>query len=137
MNKIDKICDFLKIKRSDLFQLKTNIKSEFASKLKLLRESNNMTQHELAEKLKVSKSTVSMYELGNREPDFDTLEAIADVFNVCICELFGSKKPVKRIFTADDEALKLALFGDSENITDAQLNEVKQYAKFIRERDKK
>ncbi len=33
---------------------------------------------------KISKSAISMYENGNREPDFETLEAIADFFNVDI-----------------------------------------------------
>lgn len=54
----------------------------FNDMLKYLRTREKMSQAELADKLGVSKSTVGMYELGKREPDFETLEAIADLFNV-------------------------------------------------------
>lgn len=110
---------------------------KFSSKLKALRESRNLTQAELAERLEVSKSTISMYELGNREPDFEMLEAIADTFNVRMSDLIDKETPIKRVFSSDDEALKFALFGENEGITDAQFEEVKQFAKFVKERDKK
>ena len=110
---------------------------KFSSKLKSLRESHNLTQAELAEKLEVAKSTISMYELGHREPDFEMLEAIADIFNVSMSDLIDKEKPVGRVFSSEDEALKFALFGDNEGITDAQFEEVKQFAKFVKERDKK
>lgn len=54
----------------------------FPDMLVYLRKRNNMTQAGLAQKLGLSRSAVSMYESGQREPDFETLEAIADVFNV-------------------------------------------------------
>lgn len=44
---------------------------------------------ELAEKLGVAKSTLSMYEVGKREPDFETLESIADFYNVDMNFLLG------------------------------------------------
>lgn len=61
----------------------------FKDMLKYLRVRNNLSQSELADKLGVSKSTVSMYEVGKREPDFETLEAIADFFNVDMNFLLG------------------------------------------------
>ena len=51
----------------------------------------NMSQAELAKQLGVSKSRISMYELGQREPDFYTLEVIADYFNVDMDYLLGKK----------------------------------------------
>lgn len=51
---------------------------DFESVFKRLRLAGGLTQTEMAEKLGVSKSTISMYENGNREPDFETLEKIAD-----------------------------------------------------------
>lgn len=50
--------------------------------LKYLRAKRGITQAELAEALGVGKSTISMYEVGAREPDFEMLENIADYFNV-------------------------------------------------------
>ena len=52
----------------------------FSGILKHLRNREHLTQLELADKLGIAKSTVSMYENGNREPDFDTLVCIADFF---------------------------------------------------------
>lgn len=51
-------------------------------KIKTGRLSRKMTQADLAKALGVSPSAVGMWEQDRREPDFDTLEALADVFNV-------------------------------------------------------
>lgn len=40
-------------------------------------------------KIGISRSTIGMYETGAREPDFETLEKIADFFNVDIDYLLG------------------------------------------------
>ncbi len=61
----------------------------FSGILKHLRNREHLTQLELADKLGIAKSTVSMYENGNREPDFDTLVCIADFFNVDMNYLLG------------------------------------------------
>ncbi len=57
--------------------------------LRNLRTSNSLTQDELSKSLKISRSTIGMYEKGAREPDFETLESIADFFNVDIDYLLG------------------------------------------------
>ena len=61
----------------------------FQNILKSLRTSHSLTQDALAKKLKISRSTIGMYESGAREPDFETLELIADFFNVDIDYLLG------------------------------------------------
>lgn len=63
--------------------------SEFRDILRQLRIKENKTQDELAKELGISRSSVSMYERGEREPDFETLEAIADYFNVDMNYLLG------------------------------------------------
>lgn len=62
---------------------------QFQNILKSLRASKGITQNELATQLKISRSTIGMYESGSREPDFETLELIADYFNVDIDYLLG------------------------------------------------
>lgn len=52
-----------------------------------------MSQKELAEKIGISRSAVGMYEAGEREPDFETLEALADTFNVNMDTLLGKSSP--------------------------------------------
>lgn len=63
--------------------------ANFQSVLKSLRKSKGLTQDDLAKALKVSRSTIGMYENGSREPDYETTEAIADYFNVDIDYLLG------------------------------------------------
>lgn len=68
--------------------------SDFAVRFRSLRIRDGLTQDELAKKLEISKSAISMYENGNREPDFETLELIADYFNVDMNYLLGCNVPM-------------------------------------------
>ena len=65
----------------------------FKKRLRELRLSRNLTQDKLAQDLGIAKSTISMYENGNREPDFETLELIADYFNVTLGSLMTGNAP--------------------------------------------
>ena len=67
--------------------------SGFSEKLSSLRRASGLTQAELAARLGISKSAVSMYERGNREPELELLEKMADVFGVSINTLLGRKEP--------------------------------------------
>ncbi|MEG0998012.1 MAG: XRE family transcriptional regulator [Oscillospiraceae bacterium] len=64
---------------------------KFAESLRKLREQRGITQEDLAKSIGVSKSTISMYENNNREPDFETQEALADYFNVDMNKLMGKQ----------------------------------------------
>lgn len=61
----------------------------FGQRLKELRKQRGISQNELSKYIGVSKSSVNMYERGEREPSFETLEAIADFFNVNMDYLLG------------------------------------------------
>ena len=58
------------------------VKIVFADMLKKLRTEKGWTQQELAKRARVSKSTISMLETGERKPSFQVLETLADIFNV-------------------------------------------------------
>ncbi len=64
----------------------------FAERLTYLRKSARLTQQQLADALGVSRSTIGMYEKGQREPNFETLESIADLFNVRMDSLIGKSE---------------------------------------------
>lgn len=64
----------------------------FSESLKKLRRQKGLTQEDLAEKMGMAKSSISMYETGNRKPSFEALEAFADFFNVNMNVLTGDKK---------------------------------------------
>ncbi len=73
----------------------------FGDRLRHLRRVSKMTQRELAHANGLGESTVSMYEQGKREPDFEILEKLAEYFNVDLNYLLGridtaEFKPVER-----------------------------------------
>ena len=57
------------------------------SKIRTLREQFGLTQNELAEKLNVKRSTLSMWELEKSTPSVKTLFKIAKVFGCTINDL--------------------------------------------------
>ena len=65
----------------------------FSKQLRKLRQSHKLTQIELAKRLGLSYSAISMYERGERQPNFETLEAIADFFNVPMSTLIEKSTP--------------------------------------------
>lgn len=68
---------------------------DLGDRIKVGRMSRNMTQADLAVLVGVAASTVGMWEQGRREPDLDTIEALADIYNV----------PVSYFIDKDDVAL--------------------------------
>ena len=56
----------------------------FSERLKSLRSEKGWSQQRLADELNLSKSSVNMYERGEREPGFETMEAIADTGARCV-----------------------------------------------------
>lgn len=70
--------------------------SRFAERLKSLRTTKGLSQADFAKQIKISKSSVNMYERGEREPSFKTLEQIADYFNVDMDYLLGKSDIINR-----------------------------------------
>jgi transcriptional regulator with XRE-family HTH domain len=66
--------------------------SDLAEKIKRLREQSGMSMRELAAKCDTSKSAIFLYEQGKRKPKYETLEALADVFNVDMAYLLGRQE---------------------------------------------
>ena len=75
--------------------------SAFSETLSRLRRERGLTQAELGARLGISKSAVSMYECGNREPELDLLRAMADLFGVSESVLLG--RPESDLVNADPE----------------------------------
>ena len=86
--------------------------ANFQNILKMLRTSKGITQDGLAKALKISRSTIGMYESGSREPDFETLELIADYFNVDIDYLLGRTSKTTYIPTpAPNKGVIIKVYG--------------------------
>ena len=61
--------------------------SAFAERLRLLRESRQITQTRLAELLEVNPRVYNRWERGTAVPQFDTVVRIADILQVSLDEL--------------------------------------------------
>ena len=97
--------------------------SIFSENIKALRKRKGLSQAEVAEHLEMTKQGYSLYELGKREPDFNTLKALAEFFNTDIDFLLSEYDSV----SISNSKLKFALFGDTE-IDDEVLDDVKRLA---------
>lgn len=85
----------------------------FANVFKDLRVKSGLTQQEMADRLKISRSSIGMYENGEREPSFELLEAIADYFNVDMNYLLGKKELSENIpqgYYLNEDAKSMAQF---------------------------
>ncbi len=89
---------------------------DFKEMLKYFRTREHLSQSELAEKLGLSPSTISMYEVGKREPDFETEEKIADFFNTDLNTLRGRDSETHGDYYIDPDTRRIAqrIFEDSD-----------------------
>lgn len=85
----------------------------FSDRIKSLRLQHNLTQNDLAEKIKVNKQTISQYERGVRRPDFDTLNELCDFFNVSSDFLLGKSDVTVRLLDMDS----LSVLSDNDRIS--------------------
>ncbi len=70
--------------------------SRFAERLRQLRTARDLSQMDFSKIIGMSKSSINMYERGEREPGLETLEKIADFFNVDMDYLLGKTDVVNR-----------------------------------------
>lgn len=96
----------------------------FYENLKLAREQKGLSQKDVAEKIGVAKSTYSLYESGNREPNVQTIKKIANVLDVSADELLG----------IDTEPVALAAHFEGDEYTEDELEEIRQFAEFVKNR---
>ncbi|MDE6904713.1 MAG: helix-turn-helix transcriptional regulator [Lachnospiraceae bacterium] len=85
----------------------------FAKVFRELRTKSGLTQQEMADKLDISRSSIGMYENGEREPGFELLETIADYFNVDMNYLLGKKDSSQQReqgYYLDEDARDMAQF---------------------------
>ena len=81
---------------------------EFNNKLYELRKKKGLSQEELANRLNVSRQTISKWEVGDSTPDMEKLAAISELFQVSLDELVLDKVPEK----APEKPAKSELYSD-------------------------
>ena len=63
----------------------------FGENLKTLRKNKGITQEELAVRLNVVRQTISKWEKGQSVPDSEMLVRLAEIFEVPVSQLLGSR----------------------------------------------
>lgn len=99
---------------------------KFNENLKLARERKGLSQKDVAEKIGVAKSTYSLYESGNREPNVQTIKKIADLLKITADELLGLDEPSQTI----------AAHFDGDEYTEDELDEIRNFAAFVKSKRK-
>lgn len=78
---------------------------EFNNKLYSLRKQKGFSQEELANRLNVSRQTISKWEVGESTPDMEKLVAISDLFEVSLDELVLDKTPEEPVKAEPSEQI--------------------------------
>lgn len=112
------------------------------NRIKELRKKKKLTQEELAEKINVTKLTISRWERGERIPKSDKANEIAKLFNVPVSYLLGYDDKLTvgdamEILEAvasgdispDDEIAKKIIESQNRTITNAKLAMEQNYEK--------
>jgi len=92
--------------------------SEFAQRLRLLREARQLTQVRLAELIEVDARAYNRWERGTIAPQLDTLIKIADVLQVPLDELVG-RKPLSSEVRIRNHSLN-ALWQQADTLPDQE-----------------
>ncbi|PFS65136.1 transcriptional regulator [Bacillus cereus] len=88
----------------------------FSERLKEEREKRNWSQHDLAEKIHVSRQSVSKWETGKNYPSIEIIIHLSDLFGITIDELLRSDEELTQKVIEDSKQLaypKWKLFFDS------------------------
>ena len=78
---------------------------KFNEKLIMLRKQHNLSQEQVAEKLKVARQTISKWELGETTPEMDKLIKMSEIFNITLDELIKDKNNDENINNTNSQKL--------------------------------
>lgn len=91
---------------------------------------NNMKYSDLAKLLNVSFSTISMWKSKKSLPRMETLDKLADLFNISASALLTDSNDNTNNLCFD--AFTIAAHFEGEEYTEEELDEIKQFAEFIK-----
>ncbi|MFD6442967.1 helix-turn-helix domain-containing protein, partial [Peribacillus sp. NPDC060186] len=77
----------------------------FSERLKKEREKRNWSQNDLAEKIHVSRQSVSKWETGKNYPSIEVLINLSDLFQITVDELLRSDEELKEKIIRESKQL--------------------------------
>ena len=95
---------------------------DFGTRLKELRKSAGLTQKQLADRLGITASVVSYYELSERTPSPEVLVKLAGIFHVSVDDMLGITRP---------QPFPL----DTSGLTEADLRFLQQTIDYLRQKN--
>lgn len=108
----------------------------FGERLREARESRGYTQQQVADYMKIDKSTYCGYETGKRQPDVQKIKQLSKFLGVSGDDLletdFAGQQASRQ---PNDDEIKFALFGGDGEISDAMYDEVKKFAAYLKQRE--
>lgn len=108
------------------------------NKLKFLCESRGISLAKMCTECGISKSVPTELKSGRTKTlSYSAMKKISDYFGVSMDSLSESSEKNKKSSSADEEAVKVALFGGDTEVTDAMWNEVMSYAEYVKQKYRK
>lgn len=108
-------------------------------KLRALREGKSLSQKEVADRLGIERTTYVKYETDSAGISRKNLEGLADIFKVSTDYILGRTNNPYQPETQNNDVLKgvrFALYSDTEDLTEEQLESVRDFVKFVRSQKK-
>ena len=105
----------------------------FGQKLKTLRIAHKMTQNHVASYLHVARSTIAGYETKQRQPSYENLKSLAELFHVSVDYLINDQDPLELMMNvADDELVLLSLY---RSLSECSKDELLKHGALLQLRD--
>ena len=110
--------------------MQTDILLKYGKAIRQLRQKKGISQEELANRLNVSRQTISKWEVGESTPDMENLVAISELFEISLDELVLNKVPEEADTSA--QVVKSEFYSDiKENVlTDENRKKAKKGLKI-------
>lgn len=113
----------------------------FGDRVRTYRKAKGLTQEALARAIGVSKTTITGYELGYREPDVEKIKLLSDALGVTGDDLLNTGfSKTKKAPSVSDEAMRMARDYDKldswgrqavRDLTDTELARMEDEARFM------
>lgn len=109
-------------------------------KLREIRKKCGITMKELGAEIGVAESTISQYETGKRQPDYETLLKLGEFFGVSVDYILTGKEKApapedEREITFDD--FTYAMYEEGKELTDENKKKLLEMAQFFRQQQEK
>lgn len=101
------------------------------------RNTKKLSQQTVADYLGISRQAYCNYETGKREASYETLLKLSEYLDVTVDELLGKEQQPVQPAVISDKDIMFALFEGDKDVTPEMFEEVKRFAKFVKEKNKK